>query len=105
MRRREFIALAGGAAAAWPIVAQAQQATKPHRIFWVSTGSQPDPFVDGFREGLREPWYGGPLARHVEREGDLRLRHLRFDNSAAALRLCNFLLTENHRLREDRARG
>lgn len=57
------------------------------------------------RRGLREPWYGGPLTRHVEREGDLRLRHLRFDNSAAALRLWNFLLTENQRLREARAQG
>lgn len=55
--------------------------------------------------GLREPWYGGPLSRHVEREGDLRLRNLRFDNSAAALRLWNFLLTENERLRQARARG
>jgi len=55
--------------------------------------------------GLREPWYGGRLSRHVEREGDLRLRHLRFDNSAAALRLWNFLLTENQRLREARAQG
>ena len=57
------------------------------------------------RQGLREPGYGGPLARHVEREGDLRLRHLRFDNSAAALRLWNFLLTENERLRAARAAG
>ena len=57
------------------------------------------------RSGLREPWYGGSLTRHVEREGDLRLRHLRFDNSAAALRLWNFLLTENQRLREARAQG
>lgn len=57
------------------------------------------------RDGLREPWYGGPLARLIEREGDLRLRHLRFDNSAAALRLWNFLLTENQRLREARNRG
>jgi hypothetical protein len=57
------------------------------------------------RSGLREPWYGGSLARHVEQEGDLRLRHLRFDNSAAALRLWNFLLTENQRLREARAQG
>lgn len=55
--------------------------------------------------GLREPWYGGPLSRHVERQGDLRLRQLRFDGSAAALRLWNFLLTENQRLREARARG
>jgi hypothetical protein len=55
--------------------------------------------------GLREPEYGGPLGRHVEREGDLRLRHLRFDNSTAALRLWNFVLTENERLRQARARG
>ena len=57
------------------------------------------------RRGLREPDYGGPLGRHVEREGDLRLRQLRFDNSSAALRLWNFLLTENARLRAARAQG
>jgi hypothetical protein len=57
------------------------------------------------RHGLREPAYGGPLSRHVAREGDLRLRHLRFDNSVAALRLWNFLLTENDRLRAARACG
>ncbi len=56
------------------------------------------------RAGLREPEYGGPLRRHVVRESDLRLRHLRFDNSAAALRLWNFLLTENERLRQAQAR-
>ena len=57
------------------------------------------------REGLREPHYGGPLRRHVNLEGDLRLRNLRFDNSAAALQLWNFLLTENERLHQARARG
>jgi hypothetical protein len=57
------------------------------------------------RAGLREPSYGGPLRRHVLLEGDLRLRHLRFDNSAAALRLWNFLLTENQRLHAARVRG
>ncbi len=55
-------------------------------------------------EGLREPSYGGPLSRHVN-DGDLRLRNLRFDNSPAALRLWNFLLTEDDRLHEARARG
>ncbi len=57
------------------------------------------------RAGLREPSYGGPLSRHVSLEGDLRLHHLRFDNSPAALRLWNFLLTENQRLRQARAQG
>ena len=57
------------------------------------------------RAGLPEPDYGGPLRRHVQLEGDLRLRQLRFDNSAAALRLWNFLLTENRRLAAARAGG
>jgi len=54
--------------------------------------------------GLKEPAYGGPLSRHVD-DGDLRLRALRFDNSAAALRLWNFLLTEEDRLSAARASG
>ena len=57
------------------------------------------------RAGLREPVYGGPLRRHVAQERDYRLEHLRFDNSPAALRLWNFLLTENERLHQARARG
>jgi putative tryptophan/tyrosine transport system substrate-binding protein len=56
MRRRDIIAL-GGALAAWPALARAQPAARPHRIFWVSTESEPDPFVDGFRQGLLERGY------------------------------------------------
>jgi len=56
MRRRDFITLALGAMT-WPRVARAQQPTKVYRIFWVSTESQPDPFLDGFREGLRKQGY------------------------------------------------
>jgi benzoyl-CoA reductase/2-hydroxyglutaryl-CoA dehydratase subunit BcrC/BadD/HgdB len=54
--------------------------------------------------GLREPDYGGPLRRHVE-DGDFRLLKLRMDNSAASLRLWNFLLTEEERLHQARAAG
>ncbi len=54
--------------------------------------------------GLSEPGYGGPLSRHLN-DGDTRLRSLRYDNSPAALRLWNFLLTEEDRLREARAAG
>ena len=56
MRRRDVLTLLGGAAVAWPFAIQAQTA-KVRRIFWVSTESQPDPFVDGFREGLHERGY------------------------------------------------
>jgi hypothetical protein len=57
------------------------------------------------RDGLREPGYGGPLRRHVVREKDFRLQQLQFDSSPAALRLWNFLLTENERLHQARANG
>jgi benzoyl-CoA reductase/2-hydroxyglutaryl-CoA dehydratase subunit BcrC/BadD/HgdB len=54
--------------------------------------------------GLSQPNYGGPLSRHVE-DGDQRLVKLEYDNSPAALRLWNFLLTEQDRLHEARAAG
>ena len=54
--------------------------------------------------GVASPRYGGPLSRHLH-DGDYRLAKLRYDNSAAALRLWNFLLTEEDRLREARQNG
>ncbi len=57
------------------------------------------------QSGLSESEYGGPLRRHLAREHDFRLQHLRFDDSPAVLRLWNFLLTENERLHQARARG
>lgn len=56
------------------------------------------------RQGLCEPAYGGPLRRHVD-DGDTRLLSLRMDNSAAALRLWNFLLTEEDRLHRAQTEG
>jgi putative tryptophan/tyrosine transport system substrate-binding protein len=56
MRRREFFGFVG-AAMAWPVVARAQEVRRLYRIFWASTDSQPDPFLDGFREGLQALGY------------------------------------------------
>ena len=50
------------------------------------------------------PAYVGPLGRHVA-DGDLRLVEFLFDDSPAALRLWNFLLTEELRLNQARAAG
>jgi putative tryptophan/tyrosine transport system substrate-binding protein len=56
MNRRAFIALAGGAFM-WPLTARSEGAPKVYRIFWLSTGSEPDPLLDGFREGMRSFGY------------------------------------------------
>jgi putative ABC transport system substrate-binding protein len=51
MRRRDLMAAGvSSACLAIPLAARAQP--KVHTVLWVSTETQPDPFIDGFREGM-----------------------------------------------------
>ena len=55
MKRREFITLLGGAAAAWPLAARAQQGRKIPRIgvLWPN----PPAMFDFMRQGLKDFGY------------------------------------------------
>jgi hypothetical protein len=57
MKRREFITLLGGAAAAWPLAAWPQQLGKRYRIGVLSPEAPPPGLLEAFEEGLRELGY------------------------------------------------
>ena len=56
MRRRDFVALLGGAAAAWPIAARAQALVKRPQIGFLAviTRTASERNRSGFLQGLRE---------------------------------------------------
>ena len=74
MRRRDFIAIVGGAAA-WPLAARAQDARKPARIGYMT----PLPLNPSFVQGLRE------LGYFEGRDFEIEYRNSRAPGSLPAL--------------------
>jgi putative tryptophan/tyrosine transport system substrate-binding protein len=68
VRRREFITLLGGAAAAWPLAARAQQAGKVPLLGYLTADSDSadSPRRKAFREGLDKLGYNEGQTIHVE---------------------------------------
>jgi putative tryptophan/tyrosine transport system substrate-binding protein len=66
LKRREFITLLGGTAAAWPLAASAQQPAMPV-IGYLNSGAPNEPIVDrfaaAFRQGLAQVGYVGGRGR------------------------------------------
>jgi putative ABC transport system substrate-binding protein len=84
MRRREFMTLLGGAAAAWPLAARAQQGERMRRVGVLIPGASDDPVsqarLAAFLEGLRQlGWVDGRNVRIETRLGasdaDLLRKH------------------------------
>jgi putative tryptophan/tyrosine transport system substrate-binding protein len=74
MKRREFIAALGGAAAAWPLALRAQQMMP---VIGILDPTSPDSFVNhrrAFRQGLKDTGYveGENLICGIRRVGELR---------------------------------
>jgi putative ABC transport system substrate-binding protein len=62
MRRRNFITLLGGVAAAWPLVGHAQQGDRMRRLGILMAGAESDPHYQAdvavFRQGLQKLGWG-----------------------------------------------
>src|SRR5258708_39647524 len=56
IRRRQFITLLGGAAAAWPLAVRAQHASIPI-VALLTSGRLPESLIGIFRQGLAEQGY------------------------------------------------
>ena len=57
VRRREFLGLAMGATAAWPLAADAQQAARIARIGFLASNRANQGPLEAFRQGLRDLGY------------------------------------------------
>ena len=73
MQRRKFIALFGGAVAAWPLAARAQQPAKLPRIALLSPGRSEPPdstlnLLNGLEQGMQELGYKEGQNLAIERQ-------------------------------------
>ena len=84
MKRREFIALLGGAAAAWPFAARAQQREPLRRIGILLTTQENDPATQGLLAGFQ---------RRLTEFGWVDKHNVRFERRGAAAILRAFAST------------
>ena len=70
MKRREFITLLGGAAAAWPLTARAQQPERMRRIGALMALAESDPqlktWLTAFEEGLQKLGWSQGRNLHID---------------------------------------
>jgi putative tryptophan/tyrosine transport system substrate-binding protein len=101
MRRREFIAMLGGAAAAWPLTAHAQEADRIRRIGVLMAHPENDPeyqsYLSAFRQELAERgWKEGGNIKIDSRWGALDDPQTRERSARELLALKpDLLLTQN----------
>jgi ABC-type uncharacterized transport system substrate-binding protein len=78
IERRKFLATLGGAAAAWPLAASAQQRERMRRIgiLWSSPPSAYVERLQAFRQGLRDAGYVEGRDLVLEQRGAVRLQEL-----------------------------
>jgi putative ABC transport system substrate-binding protein len=101
MQRREFITLIGGAAAVWPLAAQAQQPERMRRIGVLMAHTESDPefqaYLGAFRDGLQKlGWSEGRNIRIDARWGALDDAELRQRSAKELIALQpDLILTQN----------
>src|SRR5262245_14721410 len=76
LKRREFVTLLGGALAAWPVTARAQQSRKIYKIGYLSPSTR-SPFSRPLFDALRElGWSEGKNITFEHRYAENRLERL-----------------------------